>query len=141
MKTNAHILHQFINRFTLGVALSVLIVSGRPVFAADLYQWQDENGVEHFTDKPPLGKNAKKVKVKTTKPSGSAAQTDDEQISSDQKNPDAERCESERKRLQVLQSNLTVRMRGQDGSMRELNEQEMQEEIAFSQAAIERFCK
>lgn len=109
-----------------------------PLSAAQLYQWKDENGVVHFTDKPPKGKNATKMRVKSPPLSGNEGEKQGTKTAPP--NANAQRCETERKRLDVLQSNMTVRMRNDDGTMRELNPEEMQQEIGFSQAAIERYC-
>lgn len=118
--------------------LLLLCAMAAPATAVVLYQWTDEQGVVHFTDKPPKGKNASKMRVKGPATSGTEA----EQAAAEATKPDAnaQRCDTERQRLQVLQSNMTVRMRNDDGTMRELTKEEMQEEIAFSEAAIIRFC-
>lgn len=123
----------------LGAAFTIMCSLAAPAISAQLYKWQDENGVVHFTDKPPKGKTATKMRVKAPPTMGGDA--DEPAKDESQPNPRAERCEMERKRLQVLQSNMTVRMRNDDGTMRELSKEDMQEEIGLSQAAIERYCK
>lgn len=139
MNARLHKTRRALTCATFGATLSMLYTLAGPAAAAVLYQWTDEQGVVHFTDKPPQGKNATKMRVK-----GPATSGTEEQAATDEgakPDPNAERCETERKRLQVLQSNMTVRMRNDDGSMRKLTTEEMQEEMAFSEAAIKRFCK
>lgn len=123
------------------MALAAVCALAVPATAAQLYQWQDENGVVHYTDKPPQGIAATKRHVKAPPQIGNATDDKEETEEETPKNANAQRCETEQKRLKVLQSNTTVRMRNDDGTVRELNREEMQEEIGYSKAAIARYCK
>lgn len=109
--------------------------------AAEYYRWTDANGVTHFTDKPPVGVAAEKLKSNTraappapppAKPA--AKETDGARAER------AERCDSERTRLATLQKNRTVQMRTSTGELKRLSPEEHQEEIAFTQKAIEVYC-
>ena len=42
-----------------------LFISSLPAWA-QMYKWQDEKGVTHFSDSPPQGKGAMKMKVRET---------------------------------------------------------------------------
>lgn len=130
---------QWIYTTASAVLIMVFALAGTAI-SAELYQWQDENGVVHFTDKPPVGKDSIKRRVKAPPTSGDE-NNEETGTDAEKKNADAARCDTERKRLQVLQSNMTVRMRNDDGSLRELSNKEMEEEVALSQAAIQRYCK
>lgn len=109
--------------------------------AAEYYRWKDEQGVVHYTDKPPLNIKAEKLKTNKSPPpsrSEPEAETEDEPSADSTKNP--ERCEMERKRLAVLQNNQQIRMRDDEGNLRDLSTKEIEEEIAFSKSSVERYC-
>ncbi len=118
------------------LALGALMVFAVEVAALDLYKWTDGKGVVHYSDKPPQGVNAERVKTKPQR--APVENVEDPQAVTD---PDAERCKAERERLTVLQSNSRVQMSERDGTVRELTPEQIQEEIGFSQKAIARFCK
>lgn len=124
-----------------GAVLSLMFLFAGTATAAALYQWKDENGVVHFTDKPPSGKDVTKRVVKSPPLLGEDTGEQETNAETEAQDANAKRCEIERKRLQVLQSDMTVRMRNEDGSVRDLGKEEIQEEIALSQSAIERYCK
>lgn len=120
------------------LALAALLTYSFGAYAADFYRWTDDQGVTHFSDKPPKGVNAEKVKGKKTRiPTAEEEVVAEDAQASD---PDAERCKAERERLAVLQSNRRIQMEDKDGKVRELTVKEIEEEIAFSQRAVERFC-
>lgn len=120
------------------LALAALLASSLGAYAADFYRWTDDKGVTHFSDKPPKGVNAEKVRGKKHRPpvAEEGVVAEDTQAS----NPDAERCKAERARLAVLQGNRRIQMEDREGKVRELSVKEIEEEIAFSQRAVERFC-
>jgi glutaredoxin len=49
--------------FVIGI-LFLLLFSGTA--GAQMYKWQDEKGVSHFSDSPPQGKGAVKMKIRET---------------------------------------------------------------------------
>jgi hypothetical protein len=106
--------------------------------AADFYRWTDDQGLPHYSDKPPKGVKAEKVKNKTRKPTA-----EEEELTAAENqtsNPDAERCKAEQERLRLLKANSRIQMEDKDGKLRELTAKEIEEEIAFSQRAVQRFC-
>lgn len=121
---------------SLGMVL--LMIMPLAASAADLYRWTDARGITHYSDKPPKGVSAERVKKKAPRNLGSVEATDEADAAGD---PDAERCKVERDRLNTLQSNRRVQMEGRDGSLRELSAEEIRLEIEFSQRAIARLCK
>jgi predicted outer membrane lipoprotein len=120
------------------LVLATLLACTFGVQAADFYRWTDDKGVTHFSDKPPKGVNAEKVKGKKPRPSGEEEEVVAEEPQAS--DPDAERCKAERERLALLQSNRRIQMEDKEGKVRELTVKEIEEEIAFSQKAVERFC-
>lgn len=121
------------------LAIGAVAIFALQAVAADFYRWTDDKGVTHFSDKPPKGVNAEKVKTKTKR--GPVEATDADVEEAQAKDPDAERCKAERERLSILQSNRRVQMQDNDGKVRDLTDKEIEEEIAFSRRAAERFCK
>lgn len=128
---------QFLQPFhTVGLALllSLPLMSA----AADLYQWKDERGVIHYSDKPPKGVKAERVKKKGPQSLGTI---NSDEVSESNDDPDAVRCQAERDRLALLQSNRRIQMQERDGSLKELTQEEINAEIEFSRRAIARLCK
>lgn len=124
--------------------LALGLITAQPVFAADLYKWTDERGTAHYTDKPPKGVKAEKITRKLRKfvEVGSDNESSSSSDSAAATSPtDSERCKSEKQRLQVLQSNQRIRMKTEDGTMKDLSTQEIAEEIAFAEKAVEYYCK
>ncbi len=139
MKTAKHsraTLYQYI----IGAAAGMLLLSALGASAADLYRWTDSRGVIHYTDKPPHGVNAERVTTKRSPSLANPRQDAVEETSETAPNPDAVRCQSERERLAVLQRGGRIQMEGRDGTVRDLSEEEIQQEREFSQRAVERFC-
>lgn len=120
------------------LALAALLACTCGAQAADFYRWTDAQGITHYSDKPPQGVNAEKVKGKKRRASDAAEEVAAEEAQAS--DPDAERCQSERERLALLQSNRRIQMEDKEGKVRELTAKEIEEEIAFSKSAVDRFC-
>lgn len=60
------------NKKILALAVCVLAI---PVFATaqSVYKWTDENGVTHFGDRKPTGKQSESVSIRTGKKSGGSS--------------------------------------------------------------------
>lgn len=136
----------------LGAGLVTLSLgSSAVVDAREYYRWVDQNGVQHFTDKPPSGISAERVTSGVRTPpalleeqearareQAQAAEQQAAQASRVEQN--AERCKVERERLIALQSNRQIRMRDDQGNLRDLSPADVQTEIAQTQRAINQFC-
>jgi hypothetical protein len=98
-----------------------------------------------YTDKPPVGKAATKIKVKGPAVSGDAEEEEDEEKDGENAeaatDADSKRCADERERLKILQTNSSVSIRNADGTSTELSKDEMSKEKDLTKAAIARFCK
>lgn len=119
--------------------------------ASAYYRWVDENGVTHYTSTPPQGIASEKV---TSSSSGSsraaesnaAPTTDDKNKAAvaDETDPanfkDPERCAAAEKRVETLQNNSRIRMRSEDGELRFLTPEEIQETLEEAQQAIRESC-
>lgn len=112
------------------------------------YRWVDEKGTIHFTDKPPKGAKAEPVQM-GKKPSpqlledqqAAQASSETSEAASERDSKQAKRCAQERKRLAVLKSNTEVSLRDADGNVTPLSGDELKEEIAFSERAVQLYCK
>jgi ketosteroid isomerase-like protein len=138
MKTARHSLATHL-KFFVGPVTGLLLLSSLGVCAADLYRWTDSRGVVHYTDKPPHGVNAEKLSVNNT-PTLANPRSDTTEDTTETADPDAVRCQAERDRLAILQKNSRIQMENRDGTVRELSDEEIQQEREFSQRAIQRFC-
>ncbi len=141
----------------LGIFLCVTCGS---VAAAEYYRWIDENGVVHMTDKRPEDIQVEVVKPRKPVPRTLQQQADDEAqaeleaaeaeaaaeeapeapITVDPNAPRDLRCQQEKERLGILQSNSVVHMQDANGNLKTLNEGEIQREIAVTQKAIDALC-
>lgn len=122
-------------RLTLSVALLAFSCSS---YAADYYRWTDSKGMTHFSDKPPQGIKAEKVRTGSKR---GATESDQETPETESKSsPSEERCRMERERLSVLKSNRLIQMKDAEGNNRTLSADEVNEEIAFTEKAVTLYC-
>jgi hypothetical protein len=105
-------------------------------YCADLFRWQDDKGTNHYSDKPPTGVKAERIKQKRVR----APEVASEQPAPTE-DPDAKRCADEKERLKALQKEGRIFMEERDGTRRELSADEIKQELAFSKRATDRFCK
>lgn len=119
--------------------------------AREYYRWTDQNGVQHFTDKPPSGVSAERVSSGTRPPPAlleeqearareQAKAAEEQAAQATRIEQNAERCQVERERLVALQSNRQVRMRDDQGNLRDLSPADIEAEVAHTQRAINQFC-
>jgi len=147
-----------------GCLCAITLLAGLSVTATanDYYRWVDGEGVTHYGATPPQGTNA--VKVKTW--GGTSTPVDDEPASTEPaaaaeddlgveenlppeelerrrrvEEKQKEVCDTETKRLEVLNRPGRIRMKQPDGSYRYLTQSEIQQEIATTQQVIADACK
>ena len=133
----------------LCVVLLVTTLSLSSILSAkEFYRWIDEEGVVHYTDKPPVGQASEIVNMsKSPKPTlladqEKAKQTDKTTDASPEASvKESARCAQEEERLKTLKSNRRIQIRDANGELRELSEAEIQEEIAFSELAVKKYCE
>lgn len=140
-----------------GAGLLALTLGMSPaVDGREYYRWTDENGVQHFTDKPPRGANAERVRsgqrptptlledqeAQARKAEEEAAKkaAEEQAAQTPRAQQDAERCRIERERLATLQSNRQIRMPDDEGNLRDLSPEDIEAEVAYTQRAINQFC-
>lgn len=116
--------------------------------AQSVYRWTDEEGVTHFGDREPTGRQSDRVSVRTGRPSGSAADrnTPQQQLEALENRQEEGRrranetavdearrkqreanCATARSNLSVLNSNARVRIE-ENGEQRYLDQDEIEEQ-------------
>ena len=118
--------------------LSLCLVTS--VNAATLYKWTDEEGLIHYSERPPVGvTNYERIRSEATpgnKPIEYKVDTpkdEQDQASAEAANNQAasavnqERCANARKNLEALNSFARIRVKEDDGQLRFLSEEEIVE--------------
>lgn len=147
----------------LSAVLAGALLTPQFAHAKTFYKWVDSDGVTHYSARKPRGQEAEEVEVKggrTTKTSPSAASANTGAAAATQAaapqqqtapagaaesdaalaNKDPERCKAARERLQTLESYARVRIRGEDGQLRYLSQQEKDEKLQEAKQAIQESC-
>jgi hypothetical protein len=136
---------------------SLLLAVSFATLAAPVYKWVDADGQTHFGSLPPEGIQAERVNTSIPSPLSAEvaaeepAQTDDaptqEAIEAKVKQDVAAEqealltyCTELRTNLAQLQNNPRLRTQ-ENGEMRRLTEEERQERIGKTQAALEENCQ
>ncbi len=157
-------------RITLSIVVSLLAAAQSGVAMAKTYKWIDAHGGIHYTQVPPVDKNAKVVEVTGDDgPADSSKSEPDakpEKREADQPNqyrvlvpeqpdPEAQRkaeaerekqrqeaCEALRNNLQILERNTRIRIRQDDsGEPRVLTQEEREARIRQYSENIDKMCK
>ncbi|KZX57668.1 hypothetical protein A3709_18770 [Halioglobus sp. HI00S01] len=128
-------------------------LAGRSVdaFSNDLYQWTDDTGVVVISDRPPSDRAGVTVlKGMNKKPAStpvvageapgakSVSSEATQRVKASLKN--LEVCEIATNNLQKLQTSPRIRLRGADGELRFISDEERETQIARAEAAIEESC-
>jgi hypothetical protein len=134
------------------LACSVLLALSTGATAGQIYKWVDAQGNVHFGSQPPEGKDSEAVnpnisQPKTPKPPkqsrDEAQEKVDEKVKKDVAQQEKERkafCDATRANLAQFKNNPRIRMEI-DGEVRHLTEEERQDRIAKSEAAIKENCQ
>lgn len=120
-------------RWSIGAVLLIICSNS---LAVDYYRWTDSKGMTHYSDKPPQGIKAERVKT-----GKNTASKNDEPAPAQPDPKTSERCQEERDRLTLLNSNRQIQMKMDDGSMRTLSAEEVQQERAFTEKAVSLYCE
>lgn len=121
------------------VALTILLSLWGTASAQLLYKWKDEDGITHFSERPPAGvDNYERVRSSVSpgnapvqyQPQGENDEESDEgteQVAEQSDADNSARCENARKNLEALQSFARIRVRDPNGELRFLSEGEVTE--------------
>jgi hypothetical protein len=148
----------------VGVLLAALLAglsAGQGAVAQEqtIYKWVDEEGVVHYTARPPEGVDYQEVGIETREPVDSAAgdgggddeaeRTAEDDTATDPGEretlgPDpevvAERCEQARRNIENLTRYANVLVRGEDGEQREVTEEERKRMLEEARQFVEEWC-
>lgn len=119
--------------------------------SAQIYKWVDEDGITHFSERPPKNTPAALIKPKTghSEPvfyggASSPAREPEPEIPEGmvtEAEYHQERCEVARQNLQALKNFGRVKVRRDDGEIHYLSEQEQQERVATNQQMADESCQ
>jgi hypothetical protein len=121
------------------ITLSILLSLCGTASADFLYKWKDEDGITHFSERPPAGvENYERVRssispgnapVQYQPPGESDEESDEsaEQVAEQSDVDNSARCDNARKNLEALQSFARIRVRDPNGELRFLSEAEVTE--------------
>ena len=128
--------------------LLALLVASPALLAEQFYKWQDEQGVWHYSAKPPKDQPADQLKVRTQAGRGGDEAEEGEEGEAKPKtkagaeSPESANCKAAKKNLEVLNSNEKVlKDTDGDGEPEELDLDQHQAEIATAERQISAFCK
>jgi hypothetical protein len=132
------------------------------VSAAGIQKWIDENGQIHYGDSPPVKAQSEPVRVsrpptnpgkalpRLNSPENAEADTTPQQDgATQQKKAPTEttaelaksQCEQAKKDLSTLKRTSRVRLKMDDGSVRYMTAEEMEDRKKLSEEDIKQFCK
>lgn len=146
------------NKRILTLAI-ILAVAPLAATGASVYKWTDENGVTHFGDRQPTGKQSERVSVRTGKSSaGQQRQSPQEQLEeleareADEAGKREEsaveearrkqreaNCSTARSNLNLLDRNSRIRIE-EDGEQRYLSPEEIEEQREKFQEIADENC-
>lgn len=144
------------------ILMLTLVMAAAPgvAMSASVYKWTDENGVIHFGDRQPNGKQAEKVSVRTgkTQASDSSRPTPQERLNSleeqqaeqskqekaaqaseAQRKQRAKNCEAAQKNLEIIRTKSRIRIE-EGEEQRYLTPEEIEQYKTKYEEAISEFC-
>ncbi|MCW8196114.1 DUF4124 domain-containing protein [Proteobacteria bacterium 005FR1] len=134
--------------------LSAILAAGMPLAnaATNYYKWTDEKGVTHYSARKPHDREAEVIRVSSGQTVPAAAESKSQSAAKTVQAPrggstgpadnlkDPERCETARNNLETLRANARVRMKGEDGEIRYLSEEEKAEKTQEFEQAVAESC-
>lgn len=132
---------------TLCLLLTVLAAGSAQAQSDVVYKWTDDKGMTHYTQTPPDGREYEEVRARRDK--SSSDESGDEENAAEPKdaaakatNPNAKACETARKNLQLLESDVVVtRPATGEGEPQVLSTQERAKEVERNRAMVAAVCE
>ena len=130
----------------LGLAVVGLVCFAQSALAAGVYKWTDENGVAHYSDAPPEGKQYDKINVRGKVEIEGAAEEAPAPApvatAAPAKPTNQSNCELARKNVATFKSDQGVLMdRDGDGTPEPLDDAARAAELARYEELVKLFCK
>ena len=132
----------------------LILVVSTSLNAGTIHKWVDENGNVHYGDAPPVKTKTESVRVQSapsnpgkslprlSAPDGTQQAAGDEDALPQASEGQARKiCEAARQDLTVISTSNRIRLKQADGTERYLDDAEIAERKARSQAEVDRFCK
>ena len=124
--------------------------------AGSIQKWTDENGNVHYGDAPPVKTKSENVRVLSApsnpgkalprlNSSDDSSQVENGNAAGNEQGVSDEQasniCASARADLDIINNSIRIKLQEPDGNVRYLNESEIAERKAASQAEVNQFCK
>ena len=146
--------------FTVFSLIGLLIMPHHLLAAEEVYIWEEEGGRINMSDRPPLGKNIRVQKMKSSQHSATntadmikeaveendriakeqAAAAKQQQIEKSNQAAKKQNCENARTQLRVLEQYARVRETDADGNVRFLGDEEKMQRTEAARVNVETFC-
>jgi hypothetical protein len=143
------------------LAAALLIAAGVPgaLFAAEVYKWTDEDGVVHFSDQEPVGRDAQVENLREDPPApesdpypeaeagSSAAQQRREEIerkgreAREQTAMTEQNCSAWEAELERLEPNRRVFFTNEEGETERMDDVARTDRVAELESLIDRDCR
>jgi len=117
-------------------ALTIILLSSANLAAEEVYKWVDDKGVTHYQALPPKNQEAKSIKTKTghsapvkynTKTGKVVAEKDTNSAPIVTNKKDPELCTKAQDNLKALQQYSRVRVADENGELRYLEPEEIEQ--------------
>ncbi len=134
--------------FTIAGFWAATLMAGNALAAKDnVFTWTDDKGVVHYGERPPKDSQARQIKTRTghsapppvTPTATIAAPQTQDPVAASLKDP--ERCITAQKNLELLNTAARIKIAGDDGIQRLLNEEEKEAQRITMQAIIDQACE
>jgi len=143
-------------------AFAVVALLAATAASAQVYEWKDDKGKTHYSDKPPVGTSRvnKISESESSAPSSSAQKTTaDRELEFRKRQKEAqesaekatkeqaanadrkEACANARRALEVLESGERIALRNDQGERYYLDESQRQQEAAKARQVMQASCK
>lgn len=131
----------------------VLLVTSNS-FAAGIQKWTDDKGQVHYGDSPPVKTETESVRVSrppsdpgkplprfTPDKAADAASEDQKKEPETSEEQAKAQCEQAQKDLAVINRSSKIRLKSNDGSVRYMSKEEIEERRSQSEEDIKLFCQ
>lgn len=134
------------------LAVAALLSMAPAAGMAEVYKWVDDDGVTHYSQQPPPGGTPTVITPTADAPSSAengpeadAAEQDDG--SADTEDGDGEQetiadfCEELREREKVLEGDRPIRMKAEDGTLTDLDDEGRAQRLERVQSQLQDHCQ
>lgn len=134
-------------KFVRNCALLLLLLTA-PLAAsqaAGLYKWTDDEGNTHYSQLPPSGRTAQKLKPPKDAPAPEATQQKEEDAIPEEAKSNADELKVKRQNCEIAKGNMQTykdsqKIRQADGKIIELSDEMREAKIKEAQKMIDNYC-